>query len=108
MSYHHRGPCNRGSPVTLGGTERSEALTSKLIIERRVIANEINKYFVSLASKLNDEVKIQSGNFSNFLPRSQSKSMFLNGCCEDEVSTIIEDLQNGKSSDIPIGVIKNY
>ena len=50
---------------------------------------------------------MKSGNFSNFLPRSQSKSTFLNGCCEDEVSTIIEDLQNGKFSDIPIGVIKN-
>ena len=58
-------------------------IDNKRIIERRVIANEFNK---SLASKLNDEVKIQSGDFSNFLPRSQSKSMFLNECCEDEVS----------------------
>ena len=81
-------------------------IDNKRIIERRVIANEFNKYFVSLASKLNDEVKIQSGDFSNFLPRSQSNSMFLNECCEDEVSIIIKDLQNGKSSDIPIGVIK--
>ena len=32
--------------------------------------------------------------------------MFLNGCCEDGVSTIIKDLQNGKSSYITIGVIK--
>ena len=75
-------------------------IDNKRIIERRVIANEFNKYFVSLASKLNDEVKIQSGEFSNFLPRSQSNSMFLNECCEDEVSIIIKDLQNGKSSDI--------
>ena len=81
-------------------------IDNKRIIERRVIANEFNKYFVSLASKLNDEVKIQSGDFSNFLPRSQSNSMFLNECCEDEVSIIIKDLQNGKSSDISIGVIK--
>ena len=77
-------------------------IDNKRIIEQRVIANEFNKYFVSLASKLNDEVEIQSGDFSNFLPR-----MFLNECCEDEVSTILKDLQNGKSSDIPIGVIKN-
>ena len=33
-------------------------IDNKRIIERRVIANEFNKYFVSLASKLNDEVKI--------------------------------------------------
>ena len=32
--------------------------------------------------------------------------MFLNECSEDEVNTIIRELQNGKSSDIPIGVIK--
>ena len=32
--------------------------------------------------------------------------MFPNECCEDEVSTIFKDLQDGKSSDIPIGVIK--
>ena len=81
-------------------------IDNKRIIERRVIANEFNKYFVSLASKLNDEVKIQSGDFSIFLPRRQSNSMFLNECCGDEVSINIKDLQNGKSSDIPIGVIK--
>ena len=81
-------------------------IDNKRIIDRRVIANEFNKYFLSLASKLNDQVKIESGNFSSFLPRSQSNSMFLNECCEDQVSTIIKELQNGKSSDIPIGVIK--
>ena len=33
--------------------------------------------------------------------------MFLNECCKEEVNTIIkDDLQNGKSSDIPVGVIK--
>ena len=32
--------------------------------------------------------------------------MFLNECSEDEVNTIIRELQNGKSSDIPISVIK--
>ena len=32
--------------------------------------------------------------------------LFLNECSEDEVNTIIRELQNGKSSDIPIGVIK--
>ena len=29
---HQCSPCDRGSPVTLGGSERSEALTSKVII----------------------------------------------------------------------------
>ena len=33
VSYHHRGPCDHGSPVTLGGTERSEALTSIILMD---------------------------------------------------------------------------
>ena len=40
------------------------------------------------------------------MPSSQANSMFLNECSEDEVNTIIREIQNGKSSDIPIGVIK--
>ena len=55
---------------------------------------------------LNDKVQIQSGDFGKFMPSSQANSMFLNECSEDEVNTIIRELQNGKSSDIPIGVIK--
>ena len=41
-------------------------IDNKRIIELRVIANEFKKYFASLASKLNDEVKIQSGDFKFF------------------------------------------
>ena len=52
------------------------------------------------------KLKSVAGDISNFLPRSQSNSMFLNECCEDEVCTIIKDLQIGKSSNIPVGVIK--
>ena len=81
-------------------------IDNQRIIYRRVIANEFNKYFVSLACQLNDKVQIQSGDFGKFMPSSQANSMFLNECSEDEVNTIIRELQNGKSSDIPIGVIK--
>ena len=40
------------------------------------------------------------------MPPSTPGSMFLNDCTQYEVSKIIEQLQNGKSSDIPINVIK--
>ena len=40
------------------------------------------------------------------MPPSTSGSMFLNDCTQYEVSKIIEQLQNGKSSDIPVSVIK--
>ena len=82
------------------------SIDNQCIIYHRVIANEFNKYFVSLACKLNDKVQIQSGDFGKVVPGSQVNSMFFNECSEDEVNTIIRELQNGKSSDIPIGVIK--
>ena len=59
-----------------------------------------------MACQLNDKVQIQPGDFGKFMPSSQATSMFLNECSEDEVNTIIRELQNGKYSDIPIGVIK--
>ena len=62
------------------------------IIDRRVIANEFNKYFVSLACKLNDKAQIQSGDFDKFMPSSHVNGMFLNEYSEDEVNTIIREL----------------
>ena len=52
-------------------------IDNQRIIDRRVIANEFNKYFVSLACQLNDKVQIQSGDFGKFMPSSQANSMFL-------------------------------
>ena len=70
-------------------------------------ANEFNKYFVSLASKLNEEVFFRSNNyFNDFMPPTIINSMFLPDFTEEEISKIISELQNGKSSDIPISVIK--
>ena len=48
-------------------------IDNKLITTRRVIANEFIKYFVSIATKLNDSVKIEqlpTVKFDNFLPPS--------------------------------------
>ena len=82
-------------------------INNEKVIQRRVIANEFNKYFVSLASKLNEEVSFRSNNyFNDFMPPTIMNSMFLPACTEEEISKIISELQNGKSSDIPISVIK--
>ena len=76
-------------------------------IQRRVIASEFNKYFVSFASELNEEVSFRSNNyFNDFMPPTVMNSMCLPDCTEEEISKIISELQNGKSSDIPILVIK--
>ena len=74
-------------------------IDNERIIERRVIANEFNKYFVSFASKLNDEVEIQSGDFSNFLPRSQLRGGGGNGYFFVKLDFEIAVDQQTKTSD---------
>ena len=86
-------------------------IDNKLVTTRRIIANECNKYFVSLAtaSKLNDAVIIENlppRTLDDFMPTSNLGSMFMSECTQYEVSKIISILKNGKSSDIPISVIK--
>ena len=83
------------------------------INERRAIAQEFNKYFVSIASNMNksiDELGVISmaplQSFQDFMPRSIPNSIFLNECSTFEITQIINELENGKSSDIPIKVIK--
>ena len=79
-------------------------IDNKLVTTRRTIANEFNKYFVSLASKLDDAVIIENlppRTFDDFMPTSNLGSMFMSECTQYEVSKIISELKNGKSSDIP-------
>ena len=88
-------------------------INNRRITDRRVIANEFNKYFISIASKLNDAV-CEDGSiainplipFTAFLGQSNVSSIFLNDCTADEICKIISTFENGKSSDIPIRVIK--
>ena len=81
-------------------------INNERIIERRVIANEFNKYFVSLASKLNEKATPTTNNFRDFLPSGNMQSIFMDDCTGLEVKNIISEMQNGKASDIPISVIK--
>ena len=88
-------------------------IDNKRIVERRIIANEFNKYFVSLASNLNKTLECSDGlpiintpHFSDFMPNPRMRSIFLSDCTAEEISNIISDLESGKASDIPIKVIK--
>ena len=85
------------------------------ITDRRVIANEFNKYFVSLAAKMNNEVYDQPGipintfvSFERYLHNSKrsTNSIYLQDCTSDEVNEIIINFENGKSSDIPVRLVK--
>lgn len=82
------------------------------IISRRVIADKFNTYFATLASNLNDtayhDIPITGfPSFESFMSKSCETSIFLEDCDEFEVLSIINELQNGKSSDIPITVVKS-
>ena len=90
-------------------------IDNERIINRRVIANEFNKYFASIASNLNQSHTGNNPNsdssstpsFTDYLPKSTSSSVFLHDCDVAEITEIINELKNGKSSDIPIHVVKN-
>ena len=88
-------------------------IDNKKISNRRIIANEFNKYFVSLASNLNEnynalgEVGVSNiPDFSDYLPTSCTSSIYMYDCEPEELAKIINEFQTGKSSDIPIRLIK--
>ena len=84
------------------------------ITNRRVIANEFNKYFSSIAKNLNESVNETGGSisikpitpFTEFMSQSNSSSIYLEDCSANEISDIINGFDNCKSSDIPIKIIK--
>ena len=81
-----------------------------LVLQRRVIATKFNQYFASIASKLNDDtadiVQNMPTDYRQFMPTPTPNSIFFSDCTEYEVEQIINKLENGKSSDFPIRVIK--
>ena len=93
----------------------SFVINKERIICRRIIAHEFNKYFVSIASNLNkvydqrldeDPIIANPRSFTDYLPQSCPSSIYLAECTNTEVADIINELENGKASDIPVHVIK--
>ena len=87
-------------------------INNQLITDRRVLANEFNKYFVSLATKLNDPddytiINIEPVQpFTVVLKHSNPSSIYLQDSTPDEIRSTINGLENNKASDIPIKIIK--
>ena len=87
-------------------------MIKKRVTERRTIANAFNKYFTSIATKLNAEIPDtalsdhQLPSFLQYMMPANQNSMVLFDCNSEEVSNIIMEFKNGKSSDIPVKVIK--
>ena len=83
-----------------------------VIKNRRIIANEFNNYFVSIATKMNEsslcgDIPISPiPDFTSFTSPRVTSSIFVKDCTELEIEEIIKQFQNGKASDISIQVIK--
>ena len=45
--------------------------------------------------------------FESYMSKSKENSMYLSDCTDDEIYFVVKDLVDGKSSDIPIKVMKN-
>ena len=77
-----------------------------------MISNEFNKYFNTVATKLNDTLSNQmspdgySSSFEEFMPPENKNSIYLEDCTSDELLELISELDNNKASDIPIRIIK--
>ena len=96
-----------------GRNAPSFIIDGELVMNKRIIANAFNKYFVSLATKMNDAVYQMGGvgiepveSFESFMSKPVQSSIFLYDCTAEEINKIISSLDNNKSSDIPIRVIK--
>ena len=79
-----------------------------IITDKKTIANKFNRYFCSLAEKLNNSVDqtVNSG-FTHYLGAFEQSSIFLEDSTSNEVLEIIKEFKNDKSSDIPIFIIKH-
>ena len=100
-----RGKCNKSPPASF-------TINSKLVLDRRIIASEFNAYFTSIATKMNEPV-LSDGipineipNFTTYMPTRIKENIFLEDCSSYEIEQIISEFENGKSSDIPINLIK--
>ena len=90
----------------------SFVIDNKRIMDRRIIATKFNEYFNSIATKLNgsmtdlDLSDCVFSSFEDYLDRPVNNSMALFSCTSDEIIDIISELDNNKSSDIPVRIIK--
>ena len=88
-------------------------INGSIVHNRRVIANEFNTYFNSIATNLNAEIASQDGvpinplpTFHDYLDRKISNSIFMKHCTITEIENIIKDFDSNKSSDISIHLLK--
>ena len=87
-------------------------INGQLIKNRRVIVNEFNTYFTSIATKMNESSACGdlpvSGipDFTSYISTRTQGSIFLEDCTSLEIEKIISEFKNGTSSDISVHILK--
>ena len=88
----------------------SSIINGKLIQNRRLIANEFNSYFTSIAHNMNTTIDAENiplhgiPSFNEYMDNKISGSIYLNDCSSTEIENIISKLESGISSDIHISI----
>ena len=87
----------------------SFVINGKFVVDRREISNRFNKFFASVAKKLNTSTL--NGNHQNtddqyYLRNRVQKSIFLSPTSPKELEEIVSGRENEKSSEISIVILK--
>ena len=84
-----------------------------MVEDRRQISNGFNKFFASVAKKLNCKIHSSTlnhnntgGNFISYLKNRVSNSIYMSPTSADEIEEVVKNFQNDKSSDIPVLIMK--
>ena len=90
-------------------------IDGQLVEDKREIANGFNNFFASIARNMNAKLHssrpiennaVSTKKFSDYLCKRVCNSMFLFECSSEEVIQIVKEFENGKSSDLPLVVVK--
>ena len=91
----------------------SFVINGKFVVDRREISNRFNKFFASVAKKLNTKTcsSTLNGNHQNtddqyYLRNRVQKSIFLSPTSPKELEEIVSGRENEKSSEISIVILK--
>ena len=86
-------------------------INNKTIVNKQLIADKFNDFFVNIGPSLADKIPIGTKTVSNYLSEnSNTDSIFLSPTTEVEIRNIIHDLKNTGNSgprDLPSKVIKH-
>ena len=81
----------------------------QLIVDRRIIVNKFNEYFVNIAKNLNDSKSpAEFKSYRLFLKNRVNSTMFLSEIESSEIDLIIDKLNPNKSSDMSPRVLKLF